>query len=74
MIQNNFPQTLQTFEHEDKELKKKISKSVLIKILSMNNLVYFNKQSEKPFKSLLEVLVHYLKNKFEAKLKNQIKS
>ena len=36
----------------------------------MNNLVYFNKQAEKPYKSLVEVLVHYLRNKFEMRVKN----
>lgn len=47
---------------------KKINKSVLVKLLSMNNLVYFNKQSEKPYGSMLEILVGYLRDKFKTKI------
>lgn len=37
-------------------------------MLSMNNLVYFNKQADKPFGSLLEILVNYLRDKFRVKI------
>ena len=43
-------------------------------MLSMNNLVYFNKQSEHPYKSLVEVLVNYLRNKFEMRVRNTTKA
>lgn len=37
-------------------------------MLSLNNLVFGNKFSEKPFKSLVEILVSYLKDKFVARV------
>ena len=43
----------------------------LIRMLQMNNLVYWNKQSDKPFRSLLEVLVNYLKNKFQDRIEGR---
>lgn len=53
LIQNNFNKTLACLESEDEKKYKKISKSTLIKMLSLNNIVFFNKQSVNPFKSLL---------------------
>lgn len=60
--------TLNTFESEDKRKYKKISKATLIKMLSMNNLVFYNKNADRPYKSLLEILVAYLKDKFKGKV------
>lgn len=37
-------------------------------MLSLNNLVFGNKFSEKPYKSLVEILVKYLKDKFSARI------
>jgi hypothetical protein len=49
---------------EEERRYKKIGKGLLIKMLSMSNLVGLNREREKPYPSLLEVLVGYLKEKF----------
>lgn len=58
--------TLNCFEAEDKENTKKIVKSTVIKMLCINNLVVNNKKidKEKQCKSLLTLLVQYLRGKF----------
>lgn len=68
MLQHELTESYKVFEWEDKKNEKKISKSILIKLLSMNNLVFVNKNSAKPLKSLMEILVSYLKDKFRMKV------
>jgi hypothetical protein len=59
--------TFKIFEAEDIENKKKISKNKLIKMISMKNLLYLNKHSSDPQNTILEILVGYLKKKYEQK-------
>lgn len=64
LIQNRFSKTYQAFESEDLRSKQKIPKASLIKHLCMDHLVGINKKMEKPYKSLAEILINYLKGKY----------
>ena len=69
LIQNRFGKTYETFESEDIRSNVKIPKATLIKTLCMEHLLSANKKLDKPLKSLAEILVGYLKNKFISKQK-----
>jgi len=67
LTQKNMKNTLEAFEKEDLNNKRKINKSLLIDMVSLKNLCYLNKQTKNPLSSLLEVLVSYLNKKYQGK-------
>lgn len=69
LIQNRFSKTYEAFENEDVRSKQKIPKASLIKHLCMEHLIGQNKKMDKPYKSLSEILIHYLKGKYLSRQK-----
>lgn len=69
LIQNRFGKTYEAFESEDVRSKVKIPKATLIRSLCMEHLISQNKRLDKPFKSLAEILISYLKNKYAGRQK-----
>lgn len=67
LYENKFFKTFEAFEGENPRGKNKISRNLIIKNLCLEYLVVSNKKSSNPLKSLLDMLVEYLKNKYVAK-------
>ncbi len=59
---------MEAFESETQGNAKKINKSTLIQMLEMTTLFQLNKTSVSPEKSLIDILVNYLKNKFRLRV------
>jgi hypothetical protein len=70
LAQRGMRSTLECFEREDTHNKKKISKALLVDLVSLKNLCLLNKQSATPQNTLLEVLVAYLHKKYQVKKNN----
>lgn len=64
--------TYQTFEEEETRSNIKVTKSAIVKNLCLEHLVFANRKSPEPYKSLLEVLVNYLKTKYLNKKKEAV--
>ncbi len=66
--------TLETYEKEDKFNIKKISKALLVDMLSIKNLCILNKQQLNPQNTLLQILVAYLNKKYQIKKNGFVKT